>query len=29
MIYTIKNDLLTVEINSKGAELWSVKKDNT
>ncbi|MBQ3017415.1 MAG: aldose 1-epimerase family protein [Clostridia bacterium] len=25
MIYTIKNEYLTVEINSLGAELWSVK----
>lgn len=28
MYYTIKNDILTAEINSKGAELMSVKKDN-
>ena len=25
MIYTIKNEYLTVDINSLGAELWSVK----
>lgn len=30
MIYTIKNDFITVDINSKGAELWSIKTpDNT
>lgn len=29
MIYTIKNESLTVEINSKGSELWSIKKGNT
>ena len=29
MIHTISNDILTVEISEKGAELWSVKrKDN-
>lgn len=28
MIYTIKSNDLTVEINSMGAELWSIKKDN-
>lgn len=27
MIYTIKNEQLTVDVNSKGAELWSIKKD--
>lgn len=29
MNYTIKNDILTVEIAAKGAELMSVKKDGT
>ncbi|MFI3226877.1 MAG: aldose 1-epimerase family protein [Clostridia bacterium] len=29
MIYTIKNDILSVDVNSKGAELWSIKKDGT
>lgn len=28
MIYTIKNEYLTVEINSLGAELWSVKSSD-
>lgn len=28
MIFTIKNELLTVDVNSKGAELWSIRKDN-
>lgn len=29
MIYTIKNNYLSVDVNSKGAELWSIKKDGT
>lgn len=29
MIYTIKNEFLSVDINGKGAELWSIKKDGT
>lgn len=29
MIYTIKNDVLSVDINSLGAQMWSIKKDDT
>ena len=29
MIYTIKNDSLKVEINSRGGEIWSIVKDGT
>ena len=28
MIYTISNDLLTLTIDSKGAEIKSIRKDN-
>jgi len=29
MIYTIQNDTLKVEINSRGGEIWSIVKDGT
>ena len=29
MKHSIKNNILEIEINSLGAELWSIKKDNT